>query len=170
MAEEYADLLVRDGLDSVALLGWSMGGLVAHAVSEALEASGRRVAFVGMIDPRTLDFSDKRDDDVRFARRALAHEPESGANDTESRVALYLRHFSLVRDHRPAVVAAPLYIWWADRGPTKLPWQEHTRARATERVAGGTHFSIMTPPYIDRIANDIAAAAAAATVTESCLR
>lgn len=159
MAEDYAGVLVRDGLDSVALLGWSMGGLVAHAVCEALEAQGRSVAFVGLIDPRTPEFSGTGGD-ARFARRALAHEPDLGAIDTETCVALYLRHFSIVREHRPGMVAAPLYIWWADGDAVSKPWQAHARTRLTERIVGGTHFSIMTSPHINLIANDIAAASA----------
>ena len=168
MAGDYAQTIVRNGLESVALIGWSMGGLVAHAVAQALEAQGRFVPFVGLIDPKGLDLPGHGDDDVRFARQALAHEPDAGATDTETRVDLYLRHFALVRDHHPGTIAARLYIWWAGGGPPSKTWQVHTHGTVTERIISATHFSIMSRPHLDLIANDIAAAsAAAAMLTES---
>jgi thioesterase domain-containing protein len=155
MAADYADVIEARRLATVALVGWSMGGIVAHAVAEALEARGRVVALVALIDPVVLDDRDPSDEaDRRFAERALDQEPAGDAGDREKRVALYRRHFALVRGHRPGKVSAPVHVWWAAGGTTDR-WTTHTRQDASERVVGGSHFTIVLPPYVEVIARDL---------------
>ena len=51
MADEYAAALVAAQPNGPFLLvGWSMGGVLAHAVAQRLVAAGRAVGFVGLID------------------------------------------------------------------------------------------------------------------------
>ena len=51
MAHEYAELArERQGSGPYRLLGWSMGGVIAHAVAAELESTGDEVAFLGLLD------------------------------------------------------------------------------------------------------------------------
>ena len=52
IAEEYADRIHREKNGPYYLLGWSMGGLIAHAMAAALENRGEEVAFLGLLDTR----------------------------------------------------------------------------------------------------------------------
>ena len=69
-------------------------------------------------------------------------------------IALYIHHFSLLREHRPRTVHAPLILWWASTASDRL-WRTATRAGTKEMVVGGTHFSIMQPPFIETIADTV---------------
>jgi amino acid adenylation domain-containing protein len=52
MAQTYCDVLTRaQPEDPLYLAGWSMGGVLAFATARLLSSAGRRVAFVGMLDP-----------------------------------------------------------------------------------------------------------------------
>jgi thioesterase domain-containing protein len=52
MAEDYAALVRAARPEGpVRLLGWSMGGVIAHAVAGVLEATGVSVQLVGLVDP-----------------------------------------------------------------------------------------------------------------------
>jgi thioesterase domain-containing protein/aryl carrier-like protein len=51
MSRAYADLVREHHPGNVELFGWSLGGVVAHAVAAMLESVGVRVEQVGMVDP-----------------------------------------------------------------------------------------------------------------------
>ena len=51
VAEQYADLIQSVQANGpYRLLGWSLGGVLAVAVTEVLEARGQRVSFLGLLD------------------------------------------------------------------------------------------------------------------------
>ena len=56
VAEQYADLIqsVQAG-GPYRLLGWSLGGVLATAIAEVLEARGQSVSFLGLIDAALAD-------------------------------------------------------------------------------------------------------------------
>jgi acyl transferase domain-containing protein/acyl-CoA synthetase (AMP-forming)/AMP-acid ligase II/thioesterase domain-containing protein len=70
-------------------------------------------------------------------------------------IELYLRHFRLVREFRPATMRAAAAVWWAHGAAGDIDWSTVALGGLTERVIGGTHFSVVRPPYIERIARDI---------------
>jgi thioesterase domain-containing protein len=76
MAIDYATLVQTISTDQpYRLLGWSMGGLVAHAVASELERRGASVALVGMIDPSGVGRrSNTVSRDVLRALTAVIHE------------------------------------------------------------------------------------------------
>jgi thioesterase domain-containing protein len=51
MAQAYAKVITSRGHGSVRLFGWSLGGMVAHAVAAVLEQRQVAVRSVGMVDP-----------------------------------------------------------------------------------------------------------------------
>jgi acyl transferase domain-containing protein/acyl-CoA synthetase (AMP-forming)/AMP-acid ligase II/thioesterase domain-containing protein len=77
------------------------------------------------------------------------------ADAFEAGLALYRHHVRILRDYRPATVEAPVWNWWAEGHARAFDWSPFTRGGTRDRVVGGTHFSIVRPPYIERIASDI---------------
>jgi thioesterase domain-containing protein len=83
---------------------------------------------------------------------------EKGAVSAETfdaMVRLRMRHFQLVRTHRPGVIRADTVIWWASEPRATGAWSPHTRGRVTERFLGGFHYTIMLPPRIEVVANEL---------------
>jgi acyl transferase domain-containing protein/acyl-CoA synthetase (AMP-forming)/AMP-acid ligase II/thioesterase domain-containing protein/aryl carrier-like protein len=174
------------------LLGWSMGGFIAHAVARELELRGESVEQIAMIDPRPAAQFDTHD--AGLAVVGVMHDlqlaPELGSVLAELRkldatpldgpkllswcqlhglipkdaisggtftstVRRYLRHFQLLRDHHPGTVDASLVVWWSGGSSPTRYWSNYTKGELREKVVGGTHFSVMQPPYIDVIAAEL---------------
>ncbi len=81
MAADYADVVEGARPGPYVLLGWSMGGVVGHAVAAELERRGRSVRLVAMIDPPAP--GELALDDVAAAVRAAVVElrPEQASNE-----------------------------------------------------------------------------------------
>jgi thioesterase domain-containing protein/malonyl CoA-acyl carrier protein transacylase/acyl carrier protein len=166
MAVDYATLVLSARPEGpYRLMGWSMGGFVAHAVACELERRGARVELVGLIDVIvTRDGTRPSPEDERaFALKALVadvqpSQPGSGMTppDLEAALRLYQRHFELLREHRPGVVDAPIVEWRASAARQPHDWSGHTRAGVASKVVGGNHFTVMQPPHVDLIAADLA--------------
>jgi thioesterase domain-containing protein len=93
MANEYASLIDRvSGGSPCRLLGWSMGGLVAHAVAGELERRGTIVELVAMVD--VIDAGRAAlADSVYVAVTAIVHEVQPAlVLDHAQRRALRARH------------------------------------------------------------------------------
>ena len=73
----------------------------------------------------------------------------------DAMVRLRIRHFQLVRAHRPGVIRADISIWWAAGKALPSEWSAHTQGRLTERSLGGSHYTIVLPPRIDEIASEL---------------
>jgi thioesterase domain-containing protein len=98
MAEAYAELVASLGASPVRLFGWSLGGVIAHAVAAVLE--GRvSVHSVGMVDPP---------------------EPGMGVGVHENVMALT----GIVRDRNPAAAPGALKDLVADAGSKHRPVRE----------------------------------------------
>jgi thioesterase domain-containing protein len=70
-------------------------------------------------------------------------------------VRRYLKHFQLLRDHRPGTVNSPIDAWWSAGSSPERYWSSFTKAESREKVVGGTHFTIIRPPHIDVIATEL---------------
>jgi enterobactin synthetase component F len=75
MAEDYLErILTHQPEGPYYLLGWSVGGIIAHAIATRLQAAGARVGLLGLLDAypsdqwRDLDLPEEQD-----AMRALLH-------------------------------------------------------------------------------------------------
>jgi thioesterase domain-containing protein len=81
MASDYADIVQRARPGPYVLLGWSMGGVVGHAVAAELEQRGQHVRLVAMIDPPPPAGLEL--DDMAAALRAAILEvrPEQATNE-----------------------------------------------------------------------------------------
>src|SRR5262249_51540947 len=87
MARDYADIVQAARPGPYVLLGWSMGGVISHALAAELEQRGQDVRLVGLIDPPRPGGPEL--DDIAAAVRAALVErrPEQAANET------LLQHF-----------------------------------------------------------------------------
>ncbi len=74
--------------------------------------------------------------------------PRSALREEEfTRMAgLYRCHADLVRAHRPGVVGAPLEVFWAESRSTD--WSTRTTAEFSEKILGGTHYTVARPPLV----------------------
>ena len=70
-------------------------------------------------------------------------------------VRRYLRHFQLLRDHRPCTVNAPIVAWWSGGSSPGSYWSKYTKGEFREKVVGGTHFTVIRPPHIEVIAAEL---------------
>jgi rifamycin polyketide synthase module 1/2/3 len=81
MASDYANVVQDARPGPYVLLGWSMGGVIGHAVASLLEQRGHQVRLVAMIDPPPPNGPQL--DDIAAAVRAAVVEvrPEQAANE-----------------------------------------------------------------------------------------
>jgi thioesterase domain-containing protein len=81
MASDYADIVQSARPGPYVLLGWSMGGVIGHAVAAELEQRGQHVRLVAMIDPPPPAGLEL--DDMASALRAAILEvrPEQATNE-----------------------------------------------------------------------------------------
>lgn len=193
MAIDYATVIqgVRPN-GPYRLLGWSMGGFIAHAIARELELRGELVEQIAMIDSRPVAEFDTHD--TGLAVLGVMHDlhlsPEPGsvlpelrklnakplegpdlltwcqlhglipkaaisASAFSSIVRRYLRHFQLLRDHRPGTVNSPIVAWWSGDSSPGPYWSNYTNEGFREKVVGGTHFTVIRPPHIDVIAAEL---------------
>jgi len=72
-----------------------------------------------------------------------------------STVRRYLRHFQMLREHRLGTVHAPIAAWWSGGSSPGSYWLKYTKGEVREKVVGGTHFTVIRPPYIEVIAAEL---------------
>jgi thioesterase domain-containing protein len=72
MAEAYSELICgRQHSGPYCLLGWSTGGIYAWAVAHALEAAGKRIEHLILVDSYLPCDADRLQSDAEFAREML---------------------------------------------------------------------------------------------------
>ncbi|WP_431309240.1 amino acid adenylation domain-containing protein [Gordonia prachuapensis] len=135
------------------LVGWSLGGLIAHEIARQLVDADEEVTQLVLLDPRTpADLCDVPDDELRAAHplRALAEQrdPEAVRRFDERSATMV----QAARDHALAPVAAgrTLYVAASDN-PDPDAWG---RAAGPVRVVAGnsTHADLGEPDTLRRIA------------------
>ncbi|HEY1353938.1 MAG TPA: amino acid adenylation domain-containing protein [Ktedonobacteraceae bacterium] len=74
-----------------------------------------------------------------------------------AQVALIETHSHLLAAYRPACIAAPLLVWWAQESEerTRTDWQRYSRGQVREEVLAGDHFTIMRPPHVQAVAEQL---------------
>ncbi|MFE6926258.1 amino acid adenylation domain-containing protein [Nocardia sp. NPDC057663] len=137
------------------LLGYSLGGTIAHALAAALTAAGEQVTFTGLVDAFALS------DLVEQAGRAAADPTELDRllpeiPDDAPELATALREaattlLGMVTASAPAAYDGPMALYAADTGTTpgrteaQLTGWQAAGARLVVRRLPYSHFEIVSP-------------------------
>jgi thioesterase domain-containing protein len=192
MARCYSELLLGVRGGTVSLFGWSLGGVLAHAVGAVLEDRGLRVEQVGMVDPPEPGAAiSRRIDDLAVTAIVYDNTPNPPAPEVwaeavqtivasgrpermlaeceargflpagllsstefQNARALYTAHAQSIVGYVPQrTILAPVSIWWAVSRPGSR-WARCTAGRFKDRVVGGSHYTIMKPPFLQSILSE----------------
>ena len=110
LATAYASMIIRAGYsEPYRLCGWCVGGAIAPLVASVLESQGKRVDFVGAIDPYVLDSNENHSvDDVNTALLdflgTLWLEPPKLEKYREIEIRKQIEQAALVPDKIPALL------------------------------------------------------------------
>ncbi|MFD5514955.1 amino acid adenylation domain-containing protein [Streptomyces sp. NPDC127066] len=146
------------------LLGWSFGGLVAHALAVQLEQAGEEVALLAILDvPPVVDRTDEEPPDCD-TDQALADEiGQAGLSDrTIERIAANIRHSVRLQGRfTPGTFGGDLLLCTA--GPSALAneWRPYIGGHITAHDITTTHHRMMRTPALRQFGPILAAALAA---------
>ncbi|MEO0967771.1 MAG: amino acid adenylation domain-containing protein [Cyanobacteria bacterium J06639_18] len=77
----------------------------------------------------------------------------------EKQLAIAEIHDRLLKVHRSPQIEAPLHVWWAsyqqDEGLSYTEWSKYTRSASFTKILDGNHFSIVHPPQIKTLAQQL---------------
>jgi len=156
------------------LLGWSLGGRIAHAMACHLEAAGERVSQLALLDspaglagPPLSDAALAARVQAEMARWAalLPDRPAAGeAELAEELLARLRRAERLLRDHRPGRCTAPILLVRAARlGQEGSPsddfdWQPHSASSVWTVTLDCTHDELLDPVWAALVGRHLEAA------------
>lgn len=168
MARSYTQV-VGDRLPegAVAVLGWSLGGLLAYEVACQLESRGRVVDWVAMLDPPDPLW---RGDLSKVALRALVGDLQPGAVvdeqlDPEEAVGAlglpweeerfqhYLEQLQAVADYRPGSLKARVWVWWARAAEGRSFWEQRGVFRSRQLEVD--HYQMISSEVLARICEEL---------------
>ncbi|MFZ5637358.1 MAG: thioesterase domain-containing protein, partial [Pseudomonadota bacterium] len=176
MAARYVDAVLRIRPQGpFRLAGWSLGGAIAHEMARQLEASGREVDGVALVDWRGSDDASsarQEPDDALLwrlgGRSGPSAGPASAGPGTRSGeapdpavIAMRRRLFRAGTSHVPGPILARVDFLYASDS------MDATTARACAQRLGrevnvaeiaGDHWTIMSPPHAAAVAEVLAAA------------
>ncbi|EID79258.1 siderophore 2,3-dihydroxybenzoate-glycine-threonine trimeric ester bacillibactin synthetase, partial [Rhodococcus opacus RKJ300 = JCM 13270] len=173
MAADYLEqiLTVQDE-GPFLLLGWSFGGLVAHAIATALERRGLEVAFLAMMDsvPALTDrhiAEEPSDEELRQSIWAWAHDrygemvdsPEN-ASIEDAAFMLYRNHLQLTKTHIPPVYHGDMLFLRPtltedgsiSRDSSAESWESYITGNIETRDVHSTHADMDQPEPLAEIA------------------
>jgi thioesterase domain-containing protein len=177
MADRYAKALHSEVPDGpLVLAGWSVGGVLAHAVAARLVAAGRPVAHLVLLDSLAMSRAEDRAAMRRSAAQlaGLTRETPGYAGllaaygvdvtqvhgDDAPMFADWADLLALVADHEPTALAVPATLLLATGNPGDLParitasWAGLTKDLRVRPVAAH-HLTILAPPALPAVAFEI---------------
>ncbi|MBF7140779.1 MULTISPECIES: non-ribosomal peptide synthetase [Pseudomonas] len=136
------------------LLGWSLGGLLATHLAQALAAEGESVAWVGVLDsdpqPLAVDPAEQALDPATLAAYLAPHHG-SGGDTVQALQAVIQQHRRLLPGRTPLCLAHDLHVWRVADGErhTAAAWAAttHGTAHAVD-VLATTHEDIVDHPQV----------------------
>ncbi|MDS1114687.1 amino acid adenylation domain-containing protein [Gordonia westfalica] len=164
-ALHVAAVRARQPVGPYHLVGWSVGGIIAHEMSRQLVETGERVAVLMVLDPRTPeDLQGVADDELLgedHPLRAAAerHDPQAlrRFEDRSRTLAAAARSYEL----RPVPVGKVIYVA-AEDNPDVESWGRAVRNEAGTETpavevlpAGVTHAQLGDPDVMRRLARRI---------------
>ncbi|MEV6986126.1 amino acid adenylation domain-containing protein [Sphaerisporangium sp. NPDC051017] len=148
------------------VVGWSMGGLIAHGVAVELEKLGVPVLSVTIWDAGVSSGTRPRaaEPDWSHGERVVREAPGLAGAEPQAcaeRAIVASLHNWLFTSWQPGVCDAPLWVVWAgdslDRGlVTKTDWGRHTRSAIRDERVEATHYSMTKDPMAKELAIGLA--------------
>ena len=161
------------------LLGWSTGGMIAHAIARYLEGEGEQVEFVALLD--TLATPPRApaapiDDELAELAQEIAETlgadaakytamSEMAGDFTDIRGMRALEQIRVarrrLRAHEPGVCAAPLILFRAsahppgNRPPDAFAWEALTRGGVRTFPIPCNHIGMLEPAHAGAIAEHL---------------
>ncbi|MFN3432263.1 MAG: alpha/beta fold hydrolase, partial [Candidatus Sericytochromatia bacterium] len=180
LAERYvAALSARQPEGPVHLIGWSFGGLIAFEMARQLQARGREVAALVLIDShllegRAFDLDEaallamfERDvlaaaglsaepaaaSSPSLAERLARWLPEVSERQLERHVAVFKAHARAAAAYEAAPFAGRLVYLQAEDGPDDAlaPWMRLADGLSAQRMPGD-HYGMMAAPHVATLA------------------
>ncbi|MEU6213652.1 thioesterase domain-containing protein, partial [Streptomyces sp. NPDC047023] len=153
------------------LLGWSFGGLVAHAIATALRAAGEEVAFLSVVDGYPAEaFPEEPRPDTAGATEDEGLTAVLAATDPELWPSLrrgFAHHLRVARTHRPRRFAGDmLLVSAAHDGPWRRlheAWDPYVSGTCTTARVPCGHHDLFSPGWIGTTGPLLADALRAAT-------
>jgi amino acid adenylation domain-containing protein len=143
------------------LLGWSMGGCIAHELACRLEAQGETVAWVAMLDSTWLP-EEMREPFIRRITAPETIEAQAAALQVVSnapQVVVWVNNGLAYAQYRPSQsLSADLYHFRArdEQQPTGSDhWKPFTKGKYHEIVVPGDHQSLLQKPHVQKLAHHI---------------
>nr|WP_324612799.1 thioesterase domain-containing protein [Streptomyces specialis] len=177
MADDYIEHMRRvRPAGPYALLGWSFGGVVCHAIAAKLQAMGEQVELLVMLDSRVPDGQDPL---ITEDEDALLTEKMKRAGVGEEALAEYLaqlepalrdrvlqreqgiaraavRNNTLLRTFVPGRIEGDLLFFTAGDGSAVAEsWREHVAGRVLNHNIPCEHRDMLTPGPVARLAEII---------------
>ncbi|MCZ4517305.1 amino acid adenylation domain-containing protein [Rhodococcus ruber] len=184
LASRYLEEVIRVAPDGpVHLLGWSLGGVLAHEMAVQLSASGRTVASLTLLDAHHGDQGDWSDampvadlvsglgldlavpdgqvvslDSAGALLDAVDTGGIIGRSDIERLIAAAQHNHRLLQQHRPSVYPGDvLYVAAGlDDGDGVGQWYPHVAGSTTVVSAQATHWQMCAPSTLAAIGPRIA--------------
>ncbi|MET9301303.1 amino acid adenylation domain-containing protein [Micromonospora aurantiaca] len=165
LVTDYVSLIRRIQLAGpYRLLGWSFGGLAAHAIATRLQSENDEVEFLSMLDSRLLDAADlpplpNREALLTELPSALGFDP-TAQNDPSNVMAEFARRnldailrasehlHRVMRDFEPAVFRGDLLFFHASLEPADNPqgavaWKPYIDGRIEVHDLPCGHFDVL---------------------------
>ena len=205
MARAYATIIRKQQpAGPYSLFGWSMGGVLSHAVAHELEQAKQKVMFVGLLDsylsynevhssPSSALFEElylafggtllqtvaslkQQEQEMLYQKLVSLPEAERyqqildwaqeskilptnlSAEAFRLRATLAHTHRALLYDYQAPLIDAPLIVWRAREMLAPLSptaWEKYTRAGIQEITLAGNHFTLLQPPSIHHVAQQL---------------
>ncbi|WP_422768911.1 amino acid adenylation domain-containing protein [Plantactinospora sp. WMMC1484] len=175
VAEHVERIRAVQGSGPYHLLGWALGGAVAHAVAARLQADGDQVAFLGLLDAPPAGRSgpvpagDRGAADMARRRANLATVPADLLDEMADRVRSATAR--IVAGHQP-IFAGPVLYLAATGNPVVDPsvWQAHVDGELVVHTVNCDHLQMLSPAPVGVVGPIVAAALAAASSREEVPR
>jgi nonribosomal peptide synthetase DhbF len=177
MAADYVDLIRRvQPTGPYNLLGWSFGGLVAHAIATQLQSSGEEVALLALLDSYPVQHESMQGafDDDENPSRQVAINPIMNLLDVLRREGLSTlkeHHYEAIMDtfknntrlmstFSPERFRGAVSLFVATVSDAKPPinaWRRHVTGEIKVHPVDCAHDNMMDPVPAERIGEVIAA-------------
>ena len=175
MAADYVDLIRRvQPSGPYNLLGWSFGGLVAHAIATQLQALGEEIGLLAMLDSYPVQHESMLLDDDDNPSRQVAINPIMNLLDVLRREGLSTlkeHHYEAIMDtfknntrlmqtFAPQRFRGGISLFVATVSEAKPPvnaWRRHVTGEIKVHPVDCAHDNMMDPVPAERIGSVIAA-------------